>query len=373
MKYIFLQNTLAPYRISLFNKIQDLGLDIELLYMAEMERMRSWKIDHSTMHYLYTIDDKGFKGSIKGFDLYWNWKFIRRFMKEKDVKIVLGGSWNFPDIIATCVMKRMGLIKADILFWSEANYLTIGSMKKNKLRDRLRSFVYSTPNAGIIVPGQRAIETFEKWSIKVDKFYRLPNVIEEEKFIPLIKGSRTYTPMNEQPRFVLPVRLNEAVKGIINFFTAIGKDNINRAKFYVLGDGSDEEMIKAFVKENGYDEQIHFGGFCSMDEMARYYTSSDCLVLPSFSDPSPLSLVEGCCCSMPMLVSTRCGNHYETVSYGENGYTFDPTMHDDVKAAFEQLMTDRFRWEQMGKHSRQLFEQNFEQKKVLKAFVESLK
>ena len=166
MKYIILQNTLAPYRISLFNKLKELGLDIELLYMAEMERCRSWKIDYNTIHYPYEIDNKGFKGSIKGVDLYWNWKFLKRFCHEKDAKIILGGSWNCPDIIAACILKRLGFIKSEILFWSEANYLTIGSRKKNILRDLLRSFVYNTGNARVIVPGQRAIESLKNGGLE---------------------------------------------------------------------------------------------------------------------------------------------------------------------------------------------------------------
>ncbi len=372
MKYIFLQNTLAPYRISLFNQLQRMGMNIEVLYMTEMERGRSWKIDYDLIEYPYCIDKKGFIGSIRNFDIYWNWKFIKRFISERDSKIILGGSWNFPDIFAVCLLKRLGIIKVEVLFWSEANYLTNGAMKKNLLRDILRSFVFNTSNARVIVPGQRAIESFEKWGLKNNSFILLPNVIEEEKFLPLINKPRIYTPLTELPRFVLPVRLNEAIKGIVNFFTAIGRDNIKKAHFFILGDGPDEKLIKNFVINNDYTDNIHFEGFCSMTEVVRYYITSDCLILPSFSDPSPLSLVEGCCCSMPLLVSTRCGNHYETVVTGINGYTFNPDDHIEVRVAFETILSRRKDWRKMGVESRKLFEKNFEQKNVLLRFKERL-
>lgn len=51
MKYLILQNTIAPYRNSLFNKMVEMGLDIELLYMCEREKERSWVIDYSTMSF----------------------------------------------------------------------------------------------------------------------------------------------------------------------------------------------------------------------------------------------------------------------------------------------------------------------------------
>ena len=109
-----------------------------------------------------------------------------------------------------------------------------------------------------------------------------------------------------------------------------------------------------------------------MDQMAEYYMKSDCLILPSFSDPSPLSLVEACCCSMPLLVSTRCGNHYETVENGRNGYTFDPDNHSEIKQAFESLMDKRGEWAEMGKVSYNLYEKNFEQNSVLHRFINTL-
>lgn len=372
MKFLLLQNTLAPYRISLFNKLYELGMDIELLYMDEMERFRSWKIDYDTIKYPYTIDYKGYKGSIKGFDIYWNWKFIRRFIKEKDVSIILGGPWNFPDTIVTCALKRLGIIKAPIYFWSEANYLTIGSQKKNWIRDWIRSFVYSTSNKGIIVSGYRAIESFEKWDIKVSNFIRLPNVIEEEVFSQTSDVEHTFTSFEQKPIFVFPVRLNEAIKGVVNFFKAIGSENIKKAHFYVLGDGPDEKMTRSFIIDNGYQNSIELCGFCDMKTVVEYYRKSDVLVLPSFSDASPLALVEGCCSKMPLLVSNRCGNHYETIIDGQNGYIFNPDNADEIKTAFENILHNRAKWKEMGCISRKLFEQNFEQKNVIPSFIKEI-
>lgn len=372
MKFLLLQNTLAPYRISLFNKMYELGMDIELLYMDEMERFRSWKIDYDSIKYPYTIDYQGYKGSIKGFDIYWNWKFIRRFIKEKDVAIILGGPWNFPDAIVTCILKRLGLVKGKLYFWSEANYQTIGARKKNKLRDWLRSFVYSTPNSGIIVPGKLAIESFRKWNIKANNYIHLPNVIEEEIFLYASQEEHTFSKPDTPPFFVLPVRLNEAIKGVINFFKSIGSSNIKKAHFYVLGDGPDEELIRNFIFDNGYQDNIKLCGFCSMKDVAKYYQKSDVLVLPSFSDPSPLSLVEGCCCRMPLLVSNRCGNHYETVIDGENGFVFNPDNAEEIKAAFENIILRRNQWAKMGNTSRELFERNFKQESVIKSFIKQI-
>lgn len=371
MKYLILQNTMAPYRISLFNKLYEYGFDFEVLYMCELEAGRSWKIDKRTIKYPYVITN-GYKGRIKGFPIYWCPAFIKRFIYEKENKIILGGSWNFPDVIVTCIMKRLGIIKSEVLFWSEANYLTTGARKKNKLRDSLRHFVLNTGEGRVILPGQMAIDTFNLWNIKNTKHLLLPNVIDEDSFLPLTAEKKDYTKMEMLPVFMLPVRLIENIKGIVNFFRAIGNDNVKKCLFYVLGDGPDESMIKEYIHNNALEKNVVFTGFCQMKEVATYYKKSDVVILPSFTDQSPLALVEACCCRMPILASNRCGNHFETIVDGENGYTFNPDNHQEIKEVFERLLERRSEWSQMGEKSRTLFESNFKQEIVIPRFIKSI-
>lgn len=371
MKYIILQNTTAPYRTSLFNKLYAMGLDLKLFYMCELEKERSWKVDYNAFHFPYYVDKgKDFYGIIGS--NHWNPRLIRMMRLEKDSTMILGGSWNALDVIAICTLKRIGLVRQEIVFWSEANYLTVGSRKKNKFRDWLRSFVYNSGEGKIIVPGRMAELSFEKWGISNKRFIRLPNVIEEEIVNPSLFESRSYTPLAELPHFVMPVRLNERIKGIMNFFNAIGPDNVTKAVFEVLGNGDDEKLIRSYIKENGYENHIFLRGFCNMETVVNYYKNCDVLLLPSFSDPSPLSLVEGCCARLPILASNRCGNHYETVEEGVNGYRFDPDNHQEVKKAFETMIERRSDWKEMGESSFGLFENNFMQSVVLPRFVEQL-
>lgn len=371
MKYIILQNTLAPYRISLFNRLYRMGLDLELLYMEEMEYGRSWKIDYDSIKYPYHLD-RGVRRIIRGYELLWNPGIFRRFRKERDTVIVLGGSWNMPNVVFSCILKRLGLIRSEVMFWSEANCLTNGARKKNLFRDLLRSFVLNTGEGRVIVPGQMAIETFSKWGLKGRKFHVLPNVIEEERFAAVASREKKFTPLSDRPRFVMSIRLIEQLKGFMNFFQAIGRENVLSSEFILIGSGPDEGLFRRFIKENGYEDNIRLLGFCDMDTVAEEYSKADALILPSFSDPSPLALVEGICCKLPLLASTRCGNHYETVVNGLNGYTFDPDDHAAVKDAFESLMNRRNEWPELSRASRELFERNFKQDKVLGHFIESL-
>lgn len=106
--------------------------------------------------------------------------------------------------------------------------------------------------------------------------------------------------------------------------------------------------------------------------MVNHYMQADAFVLPSFSDSSPLSIVEVCYYKLPLLISERCGNHNETLVEGKKGYKFDPDNHIEVRNKFEQFLNCRSEWPIMGEVSRKMYEDNFAQRKVIDKFINSV-
>ena len=370
MKYCFIQNILTPYRNSLFNRIsrEHPNFSFEVLYMAKTEPGRSWDIPISDLHYKYSFF-KGLHKEIKGFYLHWNWSLIRYVIRQKNETLVCGGSWNDLNIMTICFFKRLGIINSNIVFWAEANYLTSGASKKNKFRDLLRSFIYKTSTKVVVVPGEMSHMSFENWHIKFDNYIYLPNVIEEDAY----NGNVVHTyNQSSLPIFIIPVRLIERIKGILNFFTAIGRDNVKKAIFYLCGNGPDEAIIKYFIKKNSYEDNIILKGWCDADQMKIYYQKCDAFILPSYTDASPLTVVEAIYANMPLLLSERCGNHFEAMHEGVNGYLFDPFVPNSIKTAYESLLSRRNEWNIMGTKSRELYDINFSQKKVTDRFVNQL-
>ena len=369
MKYIFLQNIVAPYRISLFNRLSDSGLDFEVLYMHESEYGRSWKIDYNNIHYKYAVDN-GLYMHFHGLHLHWNWHIIRYIIRNR-CTIVLAGSCNDLNVIFLCILKRLGFLRHhNFMFWTEANYLTNGARKKNRVKETLRRFVLNTKSLAFIIPGKMSVLSLQKWHVKASNYCFLPNVIEEEKFPSGIIQRSVF--LNKLPEFVMSVRLEEKRKGILNFFEAIGEDNVRKAVFHILGDGDDKELIQDFISSKGYHNNIILHGFCDMHRVVDFYLKADAFILPSFSDQSPLALVEACCCQLPLLVSERCGNHFETLTEAVNGYSFNPDDKSEVRFQFEKFMERRADWHEMGLYSRRMYDENFKQEVVIKKFLVSL-
>ena len=370
MKYIFFTNIPAPYRISFYNELAKLGFNFEVYYQRKTESDRSWIINISELKHPFYIDS-GFYHMFGRFHIHFNPRLIIKLLKAKDSEIIIGAAWNDVNVVILAFLKRMGILKSKLHFWSEANYLTVGARNDNKLKDLVRKYVYNSSKGAQLSSGKMTEITFEKWGFINRKFVPLPNTIEEDKFT--ITEDEIYIRyLNNLPIFFLPVRLTEKIKGIINFFNSIGDNNIRRGLFLIAGDGPDKEKIEFFIKAHNVGDNIKLLGYCKTEKLVSLYKSANVFVLPSFSDASPLTLIEALKMKLPLLVSDKCGNHFEALLDDQNGYLFDPLKPQTIKAAFESLMNRFSDWKEMGEISNNVYNEKFSMKLVIENFIKSL-
>ena len=372
MKIIFVQNIMTPYRISFFNSYHGVDENFKVYYMAKSEEGRSWKIDTDKIKYSYKVYD-GFQKRFGSYHLHFNIKMLKDICSSPSI-LILGGSWNDINIIIISILKRLGILrKHKVFFWTEANMLTLGSLKTNFLKKSIRKFVLGSSDGNFIVPGAMAIKTLKHWEIPIANIIYLPNVIEEEKFFPAPERQINFNSgnCNGLANVILPARLIEKYKGIKNFFDSIGIDNIKRARFHILGDGDDFDLYERYIKNNHLGANIILHGFCN-EKLSEFYSKADFFLLPSFSDQSPLVIVEACYNGLPLLISNRCGNHFETLEEEINGFSFDPYDNKSIKIAFEKMMDRRKDWREMGKNSRKKYDDFFDKNTATQRFYKQL-
>lgn len=370
-RYIVLTDMPAPYRISFYNELYRAGLDFIVYYMRETVTERSWKFDPSTMQHPHYID-RGFYRMIGRFHVHFNPRLIWKLVRARGADVIMAANWNDPDVLVLAALARLGIVKARFHWWSEANYLTIGASRDNAFKRFLRKFVYNSAPGTQLTSGRMTEITFDRWGMPGKTFIPLMNTIEEEKFVVSPEEVRARD-SNPLPVFVMPVRLLENVKGIVNFLRSIGDDNIRRAKFLIAGNGPDEAMIREFVRSRGLEEHVELLGFVNTQQMEALYKRANVLVLPSFSDPNPLSVIEALKMELPLLISDRCGNHFEALDDGQNGFIFDPLAPETVRQAFEKLMGARNDWPAMGKRGRSIYDREFARALVIDRFISGLR
>ena len=135
-------------------------------------------------------------------------------------------------------------------------------------------------------------------------------------------------------------RLVESEKGIIKFLSIILdlllKPN-NNIKIIIVGEGPDRRMISDFLASNSLNHIVSLKGWVSQNDMIKFYRSSDLFLLPSVRDQNPLSVIEALWSSLPLMISNRCGNHYEALYGKKNGWLLDIDNEASVRSCWQQF------------------------------------
>lgn len=368
-KIIFLTNIVAPYRVFLFNQLEDARIkntffDFEVYFMRISESDRNWDVKLEDLKFKNIIG-KGFYLRIKYFHIHFNPVLILKLIRSKQ-EIVLGSSWNDLNVLFIALLKSLGLINNKLSVWSEANYLTMNSQKENWFRDRLKKWFFLQIDGNFIVPGRMSILSFEKWGIPIKNVITLPNLVSSELFE---KVGAYQNNIEAKPIFFMVARLEEGIKGIKNFLEAIGNENVKKIVLRIAGTGSSIEDYMKYIEINELEKNVFFLGNLSQEEISFEYKKANIFVLPSFSDPSPLTIVEAIFSGLPVLVSERCGNHFEAVVNEENGFIFDPYNSIDVKNKFEKLLSVRNDWGKFSEKSIEIASRNFHTAIILNNFI----
>jgi glycosyltransferase involved in cell wall biosynthesis len=369
---IFVTNIPAPYRIEFYNTLSEKNLDFEVWYMQQEVSYRpGWKFSESLMKHKYYINN-GFFYMIGTHPFFFNPKLIAKILFRQPLDLFLTTSWNDPDVLILVFLKRIKLLKSNIHFWSEANYLTIGARNDNIIKKLLRKFVYNLKGTIQLSSGNMTELTFKKWGVKIEKSIFLPNTIEEEKYILDTKLSFLRR-SDDKPIILISARLIERLKGIINFLSALHDDDFLKCKIFIAGNGVDKKQIEDYIRNRGISQCVELKGECTVDEMVKLYSMASVFCLPSFADPSPLSAIEALKMELPLLLSNKCGNHFEAVQSGVNGYIFNPDDHSEIRDAFIKLFDRRSDWASMGKTSLEIYNRVFEKDLVINNFIVSFK
>lgn len=94
----------------------------------------------------------------------------------------------------------------------------------------------------------------------------------------------------------------------------------------ICGAGTEQEKIEAYLNNVPAEDRVkvHLSGFIGPNEIVDFYSGASTFILPSLSEPWGLVVNEAMACSLPVIVSNRCGSAFSLVQEGENGWIIDP-------------------------------------------------
>jgi phosphatidylinositol alpha-1,6-mannosyltransferase len=155
---------------------------------------------------------------------------------------------------------------------------------------------------------------FIKWTkISSEKYYYLPNCIDESKFgvrdprKDLIERYKIKdkTVVMTTARLDSGVDLNKGVDEILEVLPEL-KNKIPNLVYLIIGDGEDRSRLEAKAKDLGVTEMTVFTGYIPESEKADYYCLADVFAMPGSNPdfdryPYRFAFLEALACGIPVV------------------------------------------------------------------------
>lgn len=352
MKIIIYTNILTPYRKMYYDALYEEclrnGDSFNVILMAETEPNRNWKYDEYKADYTMLL--KGKCISVSGAFIHINFGLRKVITRLKPDIVICAGSYLCPGIWQILKYKRSD--KYETYYWSESHLneeRTYGNIK-NTVREIIRKKVYKSFD-GFWFAGKLSKEFISCYADKDAKYYYQPNLVDGDTYEKAyyMDAERKKRLRDEQgiPEnnivFFTPARLTKA-KGIDKMLPILGKVPAAKSITYIIaGDGEMEDELIKMSKNIPCD--VRFLGYVDQKTTVSYYGLADVFLLPSISDPNPLTCIEAMWAGLPLVISNHCGNYPEVVQNGKNGFVFSYDNIDFIIEKIEYIMRNN-KWRQ---------------------------
>lgn len=350
MNVVLLTNIMTPYRNffydQLYVEMKEKGINFHIVLMADTEPNRNWKYDEYKTDYSILLPHKTI--TVGGVFIHLNIGIKKLYKELRPDIVICAGSYMYPALWRTLQLEKSMGYKT--YYWSESHLSEVrnyGSMKL-KIREYIRRKVIGAFD-GFWYAGKFSKEFIDCYAKKNAKYVFVPNLINTSKFgaqeysqkcIGNIK--KDYGVDTDKLVMMTPARLS-SVKGLMEFLRLYRRvKNKDKVTYLIAGDGELKEEIELFCKNNNLD--VRLLGYKSESEMLDLYAITDIFVLPSLSDPNPLTCIEACWSKLPLLVSRHVGNYPEIIQPGKNGYVFGYENAAESISIIEELIEKDEHW-----------------------------
>jgi glycosyltransferase involved in cell wall biosynthesis len=196
----------------------------------------------------------------------------------------------------------------------------------------------------------------------------------------MIAGSgvdtKTFVPVDRPdvagaPVFLMVSRVLRE-KGVNEFFDAARRVRLTgQPARFVLAGGTDyrnpTSMSDQEVRDAAGDAGVEWVG--QVDNVRDYLANADVVVLPSYREGTPMSLLEASAMAKPMIATDVPGCR-DVVRAGWNGWLVPPRDSEALASAMQQSIRDRHRWKSFGENARLLATSRFDARLVCRQLID---
>ena len=158
--------------------------------------------------------------------------------------------------------------------------------------------------------------------------------------------------------------LDETIEGL-----RLAKERGIAARLVIAGTGPEEPRLRGLVRDANLNDAVTFAGAAYGDDKARLLAEADVLMLPSYAEGLPYSLLEAMAAGVVPVV-TPVGAIPDVVKEGEHGLLVPVRDPERIAGAIAKLSSDRMALARMGAACRKRVSSAYSIERVAKDFSE---
>lgn len=186
----------------------------------------------------------------------------------------------------------------------------------NESSNLLKSFI-----SRVFAKADSVIVLSQSWMDFVQSISNKAKVIVVNNFVHEISSSK-YQPQLDSTTFLFMGKVGDR-KGAFDLIRAFANySEIENSELIMCGDG-DVDKAKELVSKLKLNNKIKVVGWVDKAQKAHYYRNSQVVVLPSYDEGLPMTILEAMSCKK-IVVSTPVGGIPEVIKDGVNGYLVEP-------------------------------------------------
>ncbi len=309
MRVAVLHNHPIHYKHLLFTRLAELGVEVDVLFAARSSNQRTASLQPAGESYHSHFLSEGTFESLP--QIRTALRAVRVVARCRPDIVIISGYSYLPTWSTLVWAKLRG---KPVVLWFESN---IFDHRRQFLKESIKRIFVRACDVGQVY-GQSNRSYLEELGMESSQILEKRATVDWEVF-----SKRRAEFHSDFRRFVYVGRFSPE-KNLLRLLeaTRIVIDK-SRAELVLVGYGTDEPMLRQRTHELGLDDSVVFAGPKTQDEVSAVLSESDCLVLPSLSEPWGLVVNEGLSTGLPVIVSNRCGCALDLA--GEKmGWVFNP-------------------------------------------------
>lgn len=352
-KILLLTNILAPYRIPLYNLLNEWyekeGYRFKIAFLAENEENRAWQVRRSEL--------KAEAAVLPGWHKFlWRFEFplhlnrgVWGFLRQENPDVVISGGYSaLAHWIALAYCKRFA---RPLILWTSATKECVRG--RDPLRHALRAFFIRQADA-FITYGKKATEYLLEFGIKPQAVFTGCNIGDVEFFRKATveyRKSAEYLRYQERLRKPVLIYVGQFIrrKGLIQLIEALSDLKQKAWSLLLVGSGPMQSEIEKKVKAEKLGDRVLFVGFQEKEELVKFYSVADILVLPSLQEPFSIVVSEALASGLFVVASRYDGAAWDLIEEGMNGLIVDPadviSLREGIRKALEIVQDSAYRRE----------------------------